>query len=113
MAAFTIRPASSWFPASFQSPRSRAIASGLQKASGNSCGCSPHQVVLPAPLPPITVVSFGIGGWWPVPFAFAVIGPEPVIWPVRVSRRSTTPPGGSVMMILPSSSEAYTHAFPA
>ena len=58
------------------------------------------------------MVSFGIGGWWPVPFGFAAVGPESVIWPVRVSRRSTTPPGGSVMMILPSSSEAYTHAFP-
>ena len=45
-------------------------------------------------------------------FGLAAVGPESVIWPVRVSRRSTTPPGGSVMMILPSSSEAYTHALP-
>ena len=58
------------------------------------------------------MVSFGIGGRWTVPFASAVVGPESVIWPVRVSKPSTTPTGGSVRIILPSSSEAYTHALP-
>ena len=72
----------------------------------------PDQVVLPAPLPPITMVSFGIGGRWPMPFRFAAVGPGSVSRSVRVSRGSITPSGGSVMMILPSSSEAYTHAFP-
>ena len=67
---------------------------------------------MPAPLPPITMVSFGIGGSWPVSFASAVVGPESVIWPVRVSKPRRRPTAGSVMMILPCSSEAYTHALP-